>query len=202
MKIIDAEHDEILFAQRQEWGGDRFDEVWDGVYVMAPIADVEHQELVSGLTTVLNLAVGWPGLGRVYPGANVTDREHDWTKNYRVPDVLVFLRGNPAQNRQSHWLGGPDLAVEIVSRSDRSREKLGFYAAVGTRELLIVDRDPWALELYRADGGVMGSVAVSTPGSAEALASTVVPLSFRLLPGEARPAIEVRHGDGVQHWVI
>ena len=202
MSIIDAEHDELLLAQRKEWGGDRFDEVWDEVYVMSPLADVEHQELVSGLTTVLNLVIGWPGLGTVLPGANVTDREHDWTKNYRVPDVLVFLRGNLAQNRRTHWLGGPELAVEIVSRGDRSREKLAFYAAVGTRELLIVDRDPWALELYRSNDGVMDRVGLSTTKAAEVIASTVVPLTFRLLAGEARPVIEIRHTDGVQRWSI
>ena len=26
-------------AERRAWGGDRFDEVWDGVYVMSPIAN-------------------------------------------------------------------------------------------------------------------------------------------------------------------
>ena len=28
---------------------DRFDEVWNGVYVMAPIADNEHQDLADAL---------------------------------------------------------------------------------------------------------------------------------------------------------
>ena len=34
-----------LIRDRRESGGDRYDEVWDGVYVMSPLADNEHQQL-------------------------------------------------------------------------------------------------------------------------------------------------------------
>src|SRR3990172_5790454 len=134
--ITDPMLEDELVAQRQRTGADRYDEVWDGVYVMAPLADDEHQALVSGITAVLHVAVGWAGLGEVRPGVNVTDREDDWKQNYRCPDVVVFTNDTQAENRGTHWLGGPDFVVEIASPHDRSREKLAFYAAVGTRELL------------------------------------------------------------------
>ena len=35
-----------LIAQRQASGADRYDEVWEGVYMMSPIANNEHQALV------------------------------------------------------------------------------------------------------------------------------------------------------------
>ena len=76
----------------------------------------------------------------VFPGATSAIAPTNWTKNYRCPDVAVFLPGNPAEDRETHWLGGPDFAVEIVSRDDRSRKKFDFYAKVGVRELLLVDR--------------------------------------------------------------
>jgi hypothetical protein len=58
---------------------------------MEPIATTEHQELMGCLTIVIGMLIDLPGLGRVVPGANVSDQQFDWTKNYRVPDLLVFL---------------------------------------------------------------------------------------------------------------
>jgi hypothetical protein len=45
--INDAQLAAKLIAQRQAWGTDRLDEVWDGVYIMAPMANDEHQFLVK-----------------------------------------------------------------------------------------------------------------------------------------------------------
>ena len=47
-----------LIRERRESGGDRYDEVWDGVYVMSPIADNEHQKLATKLSTTIEIAVG------------------------------------------------------------------------------------------------------------------------------------------------
>jgi Uma2 family endonuclease len=59
------------------------------------------------------------------------------------------LESGQARNCGTHWVGGPDFVVEVVSFEDRTREKIGFYASIGARELLIVDRAPWQLEHYR-----------------------------------------------------
>lgn len=191
-----------LLEERRASGGDQHDEVWDGVYVMSPLADDEHQDLVAGLTTVFNISVTWAGLGLVRPGVNVTDREDDWTKNYRCPDVVVFLNGTTARNRETHWLGGPDLAVEVLSRGDRTLDKLPFYAAVGTRELLVIDRDPWTLTLYRLQDGALTRAGASDLTAPEPLASMVVPLTFRLVPDDGRPRIEIVHHDSPQRWTV
>ena len=36
-----------IIAKRQETGADSYDEVWEDVYVMAPMANNEHQDLVG-----------------------------------------------------------------------------------------------------------------------------------------------------------
>ncbi|WP_152049242.1 Uma2 family endonuclease [Tautonia marina] len=201
--VLDSYVEDQILEQRRASGGDRFDEVWDGVYVMAPMPNDEHQEIVMGLSFVLQTVVGLAGLGRVRPGVNVSDRDDGWKQNYRCPDVVVFLNGTSAINRETHWLGGPDFAVEVASQGDRSREKLGFYATVNTREVLIVDRDPWALELYRLVEGTLTRVGTSRPGDAEALPSEVVPLAFRLIAAEPRPMIEVaRRDEAAESWRI
>ncbi|MEJ7637976.1 MAG: Uma2 family endonuclease, partial [Singulisphaera sp.] len=161
-----------------------------------------HQELVVLLSSVFQDTVGWTGLGKVLPGANITDMEEGWTHNYRCPDVVVFLNGGRAINRETHFFGGPDFAVEIVSENDRSREKLPFYARVGVRELLLVDRDPWVLELFRLQEDRLMPVGRSTLENPDVLASTVLPLSFGLIPGETRPRIAVAHEDGIARWVL
>lgn len=190
-----------LIRERRESGGDRYDEVWDGVYVMSPLADNEHQELGFDLAAVIKLALGPAARARIFPGCNVSDRPRGWKKNFRCPDVAVFLPGNPAEDRRTHWYGGPDFAVEILSPYDRSREKLDFYGKVGVRELLLVARRPWSLELHRHDEQGWSPAETFDLASGRVLPSAVLPLSFRLVDGPTRPRIEVRKSDGGQHWL-
>jgi len=199
---LDRELEERLIKERRAAGADRYDEVWDGVYVMSPMPNVEHQRFVGKLNTVFEIAVDWAGLGEAFPGVNVSDRRDDWTKNYRCPDVAVFLNNTAAENHGSFWYGGPDFAIEIISDDDRTRDKFDFYAKVNTRELLIVDRDPWVLELYRLTDGELQLVGTSTPVSSLVLSSEIVPLSFCLKTGTQRPVIEIRHNDGRQKWRV
>ncbi len=200
--VIDPYIETQIRAQRAKSGADRYDEVWEGTYLMAPMPNVQHQDLVAGLTAVLHQVVVASGAGQVLPGANVSDREEDWTQNYRCPDVVVVLHGSRAKNCVTHFCGGPDFLVEIVSPGDRSREKLQFYAKIGVRELMIVDREPWGLELYRLDGDELKLAGTSRLEEPAPLTSRVVPVSFRLLPGDVRPQIEVTHRGGVQRWLV
>ena len=204
MDLLLTQRDKVrrIIRRRRRLGLDHKDEVWNGRYVIMPDPDNVHQDLVGALLTVLRIVISWAKLGNAYPGCNISDRADKWTSNYRVPDVTVFLNDNPAENRNTHWLGGPDLAVEIVSDNDKSRKKLDFYASVGTRELLIIDRDPWQIELFRLTNGELVSVGKSSVTDGNVITSEVVPLSFRLIAGATRPQIEALHTDGVQHWTI
>ncbi len=200
--VLDPQLEEALIEQRRAAGADKFDEVWEGVYMMSPLAGIEHQEMVAGFTNALYATVQLAGLGRVFPGINIADREDDWKQNYRCPDVVALFNDNKAQIRETHLLGGPDFVVEIVSPHDQSREKLGFYSSVGTREVLLVDRDPWALELYRHDGQTLVMVQKATLAQPATIASNVVPLTLQLAQGEKRPVILAAHTDGKQHWTV
>ncbi len=190
-----------LIAERKAQQADRYDEVWDGVYIMSPMANNEHQGLATELAIVIGTAVDWQGIGQTLSGANVSDRRDDWTKNYRVPDVLVFSGKTSAEDCGSHWLGGPELAIEIFSPGDRTLEKLDFYAKVGTQELLVIDRDPWQLTLYRSNAEAaqdqprcLRSVASSTMANTTRIEVQTFPLAF-MLSSNPR-SIEVSHADG------
>lgn len=199
--IADETVAEHLIEQRRAQGLDKYDEVWDGDYYLPPLANLDHQDLAGSLTAVFKMVIQWKGLGRVYPGINVSDREDDWRQNYRIPDVAVFLKETKAVNKDSHWLGGPDFAVEIQSPGDRTREKIDFYAAVGTQELLIINRAPWQLELLRLTGEELQPAGTATVENNTTLSSSTVPLTFELA-ADMSPNIANRHINGEDEWLI
>ena len=220
MYLVDPDVERRLKAERQSSGADRLDEVWESVYFMPPLANNEHGFFQIQLAIAFQSALGSVEHGTVYPGVNVSDREKGWRTNYRCPDVAVVLPGCKAKNCGTHWFGGPDFAVEIISPKDRSREKIPFYSSIGVRELLLLDRHPWALELFRLQGNELKTCGRSTIQRPILLTSSVLPVSIRLVPpGErrgsngqrrprsngrklARPSLEILHKDGVQRWII
>jgi Uma2 family endonuclease len=190
-----------LRAQRALSGIDRYDEVWEGMYIIAPAPNNEHQRLVVRLTWILENVVSASGLGEVFTNVNVSDREIDWLDNFREPDAAVVLKGSRAKDCGTHFYGGPDFLIEIISPGDRGRNKLEFYGKIGVRELMIIDRDPWRLELYQLQDGELRLAGKSRVDDPTVVPSNVLPLSFRLIPGDSRPQIEVTHRDGVQRWI-
>jgi Uma2 family endonuclease len=189
-----------LRAEREGSEASQHDEVWDGVYIISLLPNIEHQGLASELCFVLRLVVGTAGI--VDNGVNVSDCDEGWEQNYREPDVAVVIEGSRAQDCGTHWCGGPDFVVEILSPNDLARKKLPFYAAIGVRELLIIDREPWAVELYRLQANELTLVGRSNLDAPELLTSAVLPLGFRLVPGAKRPQIEVTRTDGAERWLV
>ena len=185
-----------LIEKRKAIGADRYDEVWDGVYVMSPLANNEHQDFVTELAAVFRIAVDWKGLGKTLAGANVSDRRDGWKQNYRVPDVLVFLSDCQAIDCGTHWFGGPDLAIEVVSEGDQSLEKLDFYAKVNTGMVLVIDRNPMQLTLYRKnESGMLQPQAISNRENPSMMSLGRIPVSIGLVAGTG-DTIRMRSDDG------
>lgn len=203
MMIMDPGIQRRLHEQRVLTGADRFDEVWEGTYMMAPMPNDEHQRLVSRLVYILEETIGVPGHGQVRAGVNVSDRSgtDDWRENYRVPDVAVFLATGRARNQGAYWLGGPDFVIEIVSPEDRTYDKLPFYAKVGVRELLIVNPGSKMLELYSLQGDALQRSGASTSGAAGVLASQALPFQFEISPARFFQ-VQVRRTTDGQVWLL
>jgi Uma2 family endonuclease len=159
-------------------------------------------QLMTSLSAAFfNACANQPGV-RVFAGVNVSDRRDDWERNYRCPDVAVVLPESRAVDCGAYYCGGPDFVVEVASEYDRSREKFDFYSRVGVREMLLVDRYPWQLELYRLSGPELKLIASSEPDRQRPIASEVLPLTFRLLARtEGRPQIEVLKPSSNERWL-
>ncbi|MCR4412628.1 MAG: Uma2 family endonuclease [Thermoguttaceae bacterium] len=199
--ITDATLEERLRDERRAAGTDHHDEVWDGVYVMSPSPTNEHQMIVADLLMALGEAIRRPGLGVVLPGVNLAGFQGDWEQDYRVPDVAVFLQNTAAANCGTHWRGAADFLIEVISPGDLTREKIPFYSRIGVRELLMIERQPWGLELYRHQEGSLVRVGESSLASGGVLPSRVLPLEFELVPAEPRPQIRVVHPESGRAWL-
>ncbi|MEO6811307.1 MAG: Uma2 family endonuclease, partial [Isosphaeraceae bacterium] len=119
--VLDPIEVQDYLQRRETSDASQYDEVWDGVTIVSPIANDEHQEIATRLSGVFFITVDLSGLGKIRTGTNISDRDADWMRNYRVPDVAVFLQDTAARNLGTHWVGGPDFAVEIISSHDWTR---------------------------------------------------------------------------------
>ena len=118
--VKDADLADELIQERKRTGANRYDEVWEGMYVMPSMPNNAHQLLVGDLGDVFEV-VKKARLGQSYPGANVSDRRKGWEYNHRVPDLLVVLKNSRAIDCDTHFCGGPDFLVEIQKPRRRHR---------------------------------------------------------------------------------
>jgi Uma2 family endonuclease len=197
--VLDQREAEKIIEERRQRGARTGEEVWDGVIHIMPNPNNEHDQLAVFFVTVFNLLFGLGKPNRVQAAPNISDRAAGWTENFRNPDMAMFLADTAAEDEGTHWNGGPDFLLEVLSPKDKAREKLPFYAKIGTHEVLILDRDPWQLELYQLKRGKLKLVGKAGPGDAELL-SSVVPMAFSLVPNGERPKVVLRHPESGQTW--
>jgi len=139
-------------ARRRQTGIDRYDEVWEGVLHMAPAPAYEHQRIVSAIDRFLGPLCERTARGVLAPGINVFN-EASGSQDYRIPDLTFVAAGRrdiiaPDGIRG----GGPDAVIEIRSPEDETYDKLPFFARLGVREVIVVQRDTKEIEIYRLTG--------------------------------------------------
>lgn len=130
--------------RRRALGQDLFDEVWEGEYHVAPMAHARHGDLDDQVAAVLRPLARAAGL---WPSSPVNLGRAD---DYRVPD-RVYLR----ERGDGLYVSSAAIVVEIVSPGDESFAKLGFYAARGVDEALLVDPAVGTCRWYARSGGEM-----------------------------------------------
>lgn len=152
MRAVLVHVTEQELADRRARGLDRWDEMWQGVLHMTPAPSVEHQRILDELIVFFGKRPAATGGGTLRSGINVF-RGRSSKTDYRIPD-LTFVSAGRAHLLQEDGVrgGGPDAVVEIRSPEDETYEKLPFYAALGVREVIVIDRDTKRPEVYRLAG--------------------------------------------------
>lgn len=113
---------------RRQLGHDRHDEVWEGSYVVAPVAHSNHGVVQAALAIALGARARALGLVPTVCFNLGTPQD------FRVPDGGLH-RGVPGVL----YVPTAELVVEVLSPDDETFAKLDFYTASGVRELLIAD---------------------------------------------------------------
>ena len=160
MRVLFVDAPPELLEERRRLGLDHRDELWEGVVHVVPQPESGHQVTTfrfgaavlpladeRGLLLAHEVAVYQPGL-----------EEED----YRVPDLVVARR---EYVRRRGVAGPPELVVETLSPQDESRDKFPFYATLGCREVLLIDRAHRSFELSRLLDGELVRVAGDSAGS-------------------------------------
>lgn len=141
-KLLTAdEYYETCFLDRTE--------LIDGKVVeMVPPSEL-HADLAATLCSKLRSFVRRHDLGRVYVELSCTFSPSGFV---RVPDVCFIQKSrlDPARNRSKGFDGAPDLAVEIVSPSDRwndVEDKIRLFLQSGTRVVWIIEPENQAVTI-------------------------------------------------------
>lgn len=167
-------------ARRQILGLDRWDEEWEGVLHLAPAPNYEHQRILDGLIAFLVPRLK-RGRGILVSGINVYN-ETAQREDYRIPDLTFIASGREGViARDGTRGGGPDAVIEIRSPDDETYEKLSFYAGLGVREVIVIDRDSKEPKVYQLTDG---SYLPALPDHEGWSTADTLRVRFRLLPGE------------------
>ncbi len=123
-----------------------------------PPTGMQHGQIASRLNQRLAAYVEIHNLGVVFT-AEAGFRLTQHPDTVRAPDVAFIARGRiPAEGVPTgYWPGAPDLAVEVVSPSDRFDdviEKVAEYLAAGTRLVWVIQPRTHTVTVYRASGEV------------------------------------------------
>lgn len=174
MKGVMLDVPEFVLEWRRKTGADRFDEVWNGVLHMVPAANIGHQQFERALLVWLSL--NWMHSGReVLHQVNVS-ADDDWVNNFRVPDIVLLLPEETGFLRENFVQGAPSVVIEIRSPDDETYEKFPFYAALGAKEIWVIDRDTRMPELFRLAGDTYEQ---ETDSGKEWLSSKAVGIELR-----------------------
>lgn len=152
MRAVVLEVSEAELRERRLRGADRWDEMWEGVLHMAPAPANEHQRMLDRLIVFLVPRLEQTGRGTLRSGINVFN-ETSAKENYRIPDLSFVATGRERLFAADGIRGGgPDAVIEIRSPNDETYDKLPFFAALGVREVVVIDRDTKLPEVFRLAG--------------------------------------------------
>jgi Uma2 family endonuclease len=148
-------------------------EIMNGVLIMAPSPEADHQSAVLRLGYFLLQIVEFARLGRVLSApfdVRLT------SERVVQPDVLVVLNANLHKIVKKYMVGGPDLVVEVASSGTAIYDRLSKFEAyeqAGVSEYWIVHPQEKTIEVLILEGS--GYQSLGTFKGKDTLPSRIVP---------------------------
>jgi Uma2 family endonuclease len=152
-------------------------ELIDGEHLVSPSPLLRHQAVVVNLTHLLVGLVRAKGLGKIYSGpVDVVFSPHDVV----VPDLVFVSAARVAVLTPANIQGAPDLAVEVLSPSNRRWDEIrkrDLYERAGVAEYWIVDPEAETVKVLRrlADGAGFGRAELLSAHQRDVLSSPLLP---------------------------
>ena len=163
-------------------------EIVDGQWVdedEESMAGELHGAIATNVILALGTYVKTHKLGRVYPADTtyILEEDEHGVQLMRLPDVsFVAADRVKTQDRATYYHLAPDVAIEIISPSERAvdmRTKLRDYLRTGVRQVWQVYPETQEVVVYAADGTVHTyDIGQTIPGA-------------DVLPGFALPVADV-----------
>ena len=148
-------------------------EIVNGVLFLIPTPWLLHQRVVGEVFIYLFDHVTSADLGEVVIGPIDVELAPDVVLQ---PDIVVMLNTGPGKITDTHFIGAPDLVIEVSSPGTigyERREKQDAYARGGVPEYWIVNPEAQTIELLVLEAGEYRSLGIFR-GQAK-LPSQVVP---------------------------
>ncbi len=191
MKAILRNISDEDLARRRKLGLDHWDEMWEGVLHMAPAPAFEHQRIQTLLAGFLVPLFTTKGRGTIVVGVNVFN-DASPSEDYRIPDFSYIAPGHESLVRSDGIHGeGLDAVIEIRSPGDETYDKLPFFARIGVREVVVVDRDSKRPEVFRLTGDHYLAIAPDREGW---IMSEVLKVRLRCVSGTPA-SVEIEDGE-------
>lgn len=131
-------------------GKSRYELVEGELITMSP-AGAEHGEVAAEIGARLRNYVREHRLGKTY-AAETGFQLGQSPDTVRAPD-LAFVRAERVVSVRTYFPGAPDLAVEVLSPSDRASEveaKVRHWLRSGTRMVMVVDPETQTATIHTA----------------------------------------------------
>jgi Uma2 family endonuclease len=114
---------------------------------------LEHGEVSSNLVILLGTYIRQHQLGRIY----TAETTFQIGKSGRKPDVAFVSQERLPENRRQTSPVPPDLAIEVVSPSDKTydvQDKVVEYLNAGTRMVWVIEPVLRTVTVYRSPGDI------------------------------------------------
>ena len=158
-------------------------EIADGTLEVTPPPELQHELILAKLHR--RMAVTAPDELLVLSGTAGISSDQSW----RIPDLVVVRAAIGGERRRYLGPGDVLLAVEVVSPSTRTRDRItkpAQYASIGIPNFWRIERDPVSLTAYRLDGSVYAEIGTWAGGEVAHLTEPfVVDVAIDVLGGRS-----------------